>query len=76
MADTIQKTFRIPKDMARELEAKGNQTEYVVAALREKLFQDEVERFKASARRIAQLPVEERDVEYAVAAQAEVASEA
>jgi hypothetical protein len=72
MANTVQKSFRLPPDVASELEAKGNTTEYVVAALREKFFRDEEERFRESARRIAASPAEDRSVEYALEAQAEI----
>ena len=73
MAKTIQKTYRLPVDVAERLDEKGNVTEYVVAALQEKFLRDEQERFRASARRIAASPSSERDVEFAFSAQAEVA---
>ena len=73
MAATIQKAFRLPADLAGTLDTKGNATEFVVQALREKLHRDEVERFRASARRVAGLSGEEQDVEFAFEAQSEVA---
>lgn len=73
MASTVQKAFRLPIDVAGALESKGNATEYVVQALREQIHRDEVERFRASAQRVAALPAEESDVEFAAEAQAEVA---
>ena len=75
MASTIQKAFRLPVDVAEVLDTKGNITDYVITALREKFRRDEEERFRASARRIANLPAEEQDVEFAIAAQAEVLRE-
>lgn len=75
MATSVQKAFRLPEDVAHELETKGNATEYVISALREKFERDEQERFRASARRVGLLAAEERDVEFAIHAQAEVAIE-
>ncbi|HSI73984.1 MAG TPA: hypothetical protein VK934_12475 [Fimbriimonas sp.] len=75
MAATVQKAFRLPADVAARLDEKVNATEYVVQALREKLQREEEERFRASARRIAQLSAEERDVEFAHRPQAEVVIE-
>jgi hypothetical protein len=72
MANTTQKAFRLPADVVEALATKSNSTEYVVEALREKFLRDEEERFRKSARRIAQSSVEERDVEFAIAAQAEI----
>ena len=72
MASTIQKAFRLPRDVAETLDEKGNCTEYVVAALREKFQRDEEERFRLSARRIVQASHDEKDVEFAFGAQAEV----
>jgi len=48
MATTIQKTFRLPIDLAERLSQKENATEYVVSALREKFKRDEDEAFAAS----------------------------
>ncbi|HWD42006.1 MAG TPA: hypothetical protein VG944_24420 [Fimbriimonas sp.] len=75
MASTVQKAFRIPVDVAKTLESKGNSTEYLVNALREKFERDEEERFRLSARRISQGAREQRDVEFAVAAQSEIVDE-
>ncbi len=75
MASTVQKAFRLPIEVAEILESKGNATEYLVNALRDKFRRDEEERFRASARRIAQSSADEQDVEFGFAAQAEVALE-
>lgn len=74
MSSTVQRAFRLPADVAETLRLKGNVTEYVVSALREKFLRDEEARFRASARRIAQQSAEERDVEFAFPAQAEAAN--
>lgn len=75
MAGTVQKAFRLPEDVAQVLEGQPNATNYVVAAIREKTQRDEEERFRASARRIASLPAEERNVDFALDAQSEAALE-
>jgi hypothetical protein len=48
MASTIQRTFRLPVDVAERLSQKENATEYVVATLRERMKRDEDEAFAAS----------------------------
>ena len=48
MASTIQKTFRLPVDVAARLSQKQNATEYVVATLRDQLKRDEEAEFAAS----------------------------
>jgi hypothetical protein len=48
MATTIQKTFRLPIDVAERLSQKENATKYVVSALREQFKRDEDEAFAAS----------------------------
>lgn len=68
---TIQRAFRLPSDVINVLESKANATEYLVQAIREKAEREEIERFRASARRIAS-QTENLDVEFALAAQAEV----
>lgn len=54
------------------LDAQNSATEYVVEAIREKVRKDKIERFRASARRIASLSREDQDVEFALEAQSEV----
>ncbi|RYG48189.1 hypothetical protein EON79_05235 [bacterium] len=71
---TLQKAFRLPVDIAEELERRGNgnATDYVVEALREKFKADERERFRRSFERLADLPSEATDMEWAMPAQSEV----
>ena len=45
MAATIQKTFRLPVDVADRLSRQRNATEYVVTTLREKFKRDDDEDF-------------------------------
>ncbi|CAN5380505.1 hypothetical protein BH11ARM2_BH11ARM2_03210 [soil metagenome] len=72
MPTTKQRSFRLPLDVNEHLEAVPNASEYVVQAIREKFERDEIERFRQSARRIAALPPEENEMEWAIPAFYEV----
>jgi hypothetical protein len=73
MATTIQKAFRLPEDVVSVLNEQPNATQFVVEAVREKVWRDEIERFRESARRIAGNSQAERDVDFAFAAQSQAA---